>query len=529
MSEFASAQAIENIVGYKFRSRYDDLQKALRAAGAVEEDWDGNRKLAQLGTALSEFLLNYLAFEAGVTRAYANDFKTKVTSNEHRASIARRTGISDHITFNEQEGAQSASVLAKAVNAVIAVVFFDCGQDIGVVLKTMRHLGIFTLAGQSVDPALLSLDELPNSLDVKSLARSLFSTDMNSHSLSTAASDDQSFLTCPSTQLDATMYLRVTASGKDDLGGVQNGIRRFPIQDNHGFDGEEADVEFAADCSPDGGMPTAAPIIVDREEAESCDTTGAAGQSGNPTGKRGDIDRGGLQDILESCKTQERCTTSEAMCMVSRAERIRVIASLGHTMSRSQLLRRYHILQLFKDCGGPNTSTWEIAVTPSSLTQRSGKRGNPLNRSVADLTERMMEETFPAVDSSTDEYTTKYRWISDIRRLGQRLYMLETRFGKGILGLMLDQGVAGTDIGITDKMIMTPNNVEYAEFLDILDKSQGDLLRGLSRAVLPTVQALTLGDVHEWRLFDVGDITVDDIMKYPKGSSVFLELINKAV
>jgi len=68
MTSFASVQAIENIVGYKFRSRHDDLHKALRAAGAVEEDWDGNRKLAQLGTALSEFLLNYLAFEAGVTR-----------------------------------------------------------------------------------------------------------------------------------------------------------------------------------------------------------------------------------------------------------------------------------------------------------------------------------------------------------------------------------------------------------------------------------------------------------------------------
>ncbi|KAH8621356.1 hypothetical protein IG631_23991 [Alternaria alternata] len=68
MAQITSAQAIEKIVGYEFRSRHDDLQKALRAAGAVEEDWNGNRKLAQLGTALSEFLLNYLAFEAGVTR-----------------------------------------------------------------------------------------------------------------------------------------------------------------------------------------------------------------------------------------------------------------------------------------------------------------------------------------------------------------------------------------------------------------------------------------------------------------------------
>lgn len=68
MTSSMSAQAIGNIIGYKFRSRHDDLYKALTAAGAVDEDWDGNRKLAQLGTALSEFLLNYLAFEAGVTR-----------------------------------------------------------------------------------------------------------------------------------------------------------------------------------------------------------------------------------------------------------------------------------------------------------------------------------------------------------------------------------------------------------------------------------------------------------------------------
>jgi hypothetical protein len=68
MDSSAVVEAIENIIGYRFCSRHDDLLKALTAAGAVEEDWDGNRKLAQLGTALSEFLLSYLAFEAGVTR-----------------------------------------------------------------------------------------------------------------------------------------------------------------------------------------------------------------------------------------------------------------------------------------------------------------------------------------------------------------------------------------------------------------------------------------------------------------------------
>lgn len=64
----ANAQAIKSMLGYRFRTRHNDLLRALTAAGAVEADWDRNRKLAQLSTALSEFLLNYVAFEAGLTR-----------------------------------------------------------------------------------------------------------------------------------------------------------------------------------------------------------------------------------------------------------------------------------------------------------------------------------------------------------------------------------------------------------------------------------------------------------------------------
>jgi hypothetical protein len=161
---------------------------------------------------------------------------------------------------------------------------------------------------------------------------------------------------------------------------------------------------------------------------------------------------GALQDILESCKTREEYMALQATSTPSKAERVQLIASLDHAMSRFQLLRRYHVLQLFKDCGGPGTSTWGILMTPSSPARPPNTRGNPLNRSVADVTARMMRDTFPNVDSSTDDYKTKYRWISDIRRLGQRLHMLETRFGEGFLGLMLDQGLAGTDVGITDKM-----------------------------------------------------------------------------
>lgn len=78
---------------------------------------------------------------ANVCRACASDFKSRVTSNEHRSSIAEQTGISRHIKFYGQEGAQSPSVLAKAVNAIIAVVYIDCGGVNNIVLKIMRQLG----------------------------------------------------------------------------------------------------------------------------------------------------------------------------------------------------------------------------------------------------------------------------------------------------------------------------------------------------------------------------------------------------
>jgi dsRNA-specific ribonuclease len=64
-----------------------------------------------------------------------------MTSNKQRASIAERTGISRHIKYSEKGGAGSPSVLGKAINAIIAAVFLDCGSDINVVLRTMKHLG----------------------------------------------------------------------------------------------------------------------------------------------------------------------------------------------------------------------------------------------------------------------------------------------------------------------------------------------------------------------------------------------------
>lgn len=62
------AQMVEHVIGYTFQSKRNLLFQALTAAGAVEEDWDGNRKLAQFGTALTEFLFVYLGYEIQANR-----------------------------------------------------------------------------------------------------------------------------------------------------------------------------------------------------------------------------------------------------------------------------------------------------------------------------------------------------------------------------------------------------------------------------------------------------------------------------
>lgn len=52
---------VQAIIGYRY-NRVSLVVQALTAAGADEENYDGNRKLAQLGESLIEFVLVRDAF-----------------------------------------------------------------------------------------------------------------------------------------------------------------------------------------------------------------------------------------------------------------------------------------------------------------------------------------------------------------------------------------------------------------------------------------------------------------------------------
>lgn len=67
MATDTHVRRVEEIIGYSFKTP-NYLVQALTAAGADEQNHDGNRKLAQLGESLIEFVVLDNAYTAEVTR-----------------------------------------------------------------------------------------------------------------------------------------------------------------------------------------------------------------------------------------------------------------------------------------------------------------------------------------------------------------------------------------------------------------------------------------------------------------------------
>lgn len=376
---------------------------------------------------------------------------------------------------------------------------------------------------------MLSLVDRPDSLDVGSLARSLFNVDTVNHSPSITISNNSFSSTRPSIPQHTVTDVQQEAADADVFNKVGHDNQLSTLQrDLHFIDGE-ASVEFEANQASHDGTQSLTPIVAVAEPELGYSTVEAAYQPGKLTRKRTsqrhsqserrrrlrgyhantiddvfgtylaeeeqkcqDIGHqapqdtfltptiqqqiqnlgkektgmfvkilmhisspcliGGIQAVLESRKDQRGLMARETSGALSRADRFQLIADLDKALSLYQLLRRYHILTLFKECKGPEAFTSEVVLTPADFARSLSKPGNPVNRSIGEVTVRMMQDVFPNIKVDSCEYESKYRSMARIRRLGLRLHMLETRFGEGVLGLMLDQGLAGTDVGITDAM-----------------------------------------------------------------------------
>ncbi|KAE8394845.1 hypothetical protein BDV23DRAFT_179232 [Aspergillus alliaceus] len=236
-----------------------------------------------------------------------------------------------------------------------------------------------------------------------------------------------------------------------------------------------------------------------------------------------------LREILRN----ERAGKSLQSCFlrggISRRERVGIILELDRRLSVTQLTRWYHIIDLFEGCGGPKTRsiTGYVVTTTADFQSQKQAFGNPSHKDDANVAQAMMKDIFPDAQPGTEEYKKKSNAIKRIRKLGQRLYILVERFGRGVLGLMLglDRGDSA-NMTILDQVILSPNDTAFAEFVRLLSLSQGELLRKFSKAILPPLIALLHGALGDTEPFPLENVDPQQILSLPKGSTSLLRLIS---
>lgn len=113
----------------------------------------------------------------------------------------------------------------------------------------------------------------------------------------------------------------------------------------------------------------------------------------------------------------------------SSAERIAAIDDLSACMSHFALARLMHIYMFYKEAVGRTDQGADVVLRQDAFVLESGRttpreRGNPLHNRKAAVTRNMM----------TSGQSTKR--IGRLRRVGERLDILVSRFGCGILGVL---------------------------------------------------------------------------------------------
>ncbi|OCK89555.1 uncharacterized protein K441DRAFT_530435, partial [Cenococcum geophilum 1.58] len=146
-----------------------------------------------------------------------------------------------------------------------------------------------------------------------------------------------------------------------------------------------------------------------------------------------------LRDILRACRDRTTGDLSEPMQGLSTAKRLEFIEHLEGNLAYFSLLRRCHILKLFMDNFDPSRQAEGgfIVQTQQSISNTGRKKsGNPSHVAHSEMTKSMIQEIYPELQPNTPGYQTKYRSVSELRKLGKRLHFLTTTFGYGILGLL---------------------------------------------------------------------------------------------
>ncbi|KAJ5379600.1 hypothetical protein N7509_012719 [Penicillium cosmopolitanum] len=235
-----------------------------------------------------------------------------------------------------------------------------------------------------------------------------------------------------------------------------------------------------------------------------------------------------LQEAIFASKTTEIDKPRKVSMEMSTGDRFNIMDKLDGDITFNALLKRYHLMELFRNSGGRESggSMVIIPVYADSSFQRPGRKGNPISNACADVTQRMMTETFPSLRPGTREYDSKKVIMKRYRVLASRFQVFVDKFGLAILCFIQPfQGTRGPSWGISDNKIREINDTNLKAFIDILDQSQGDYLRSVCKAAEPLLSSLIYTSSSKAAEFPLERIETADILQLPKGSDDLLFLL----
>ena len=147
-----------------------------------------------------------------------------------------------------------------------------------------------------------------------------------------------------------------------------------------------------------------------------------------------------LRDIICSERTHRSLQSCCLRDGILPEERFGIIRKLDQKSAFIKLVKWCHTLELFKECGGPEarSSTGYVITTSASFEHQTKTVGNPGNQDDSNVARSMMRDIFPDMLPETEEYQRKLPMIKGMRKLGKRLHILDSNFGRGVFGLMLD-------------------------------------------------------------------------------------------
>ncbi|CAG8095623.1 unnamed protein product [Penicillium olsonii] len=626
----ASVNFIRNLVRCPVLSEADILV-ALTAAGADETLPDGNRKLAQLGSGVTGFLIDFSGATMALSRDFTSKLKFRVNSTTHRADIAKRTGVDQHLRTDPRPGGNSSGVLALAASATIGAIYLRTKSLISVI-KGLYALRILDERLDGVNLMELFKDEIDH-----------ISSGNSVQEWSPQAEDIEPFTqgTCPFPEFSTPSEIggvSIFETCYDDKGELKrDGLYTMhqiseprvaetlgqPIQRRQGPEiallspGEEVqtgtlrEIELSAqhngrrvftpgvDISPTvneepyrpndfsgwvssqqssnqrssgkrryvGGMNLQrrkqrrfdcefVPIL--RQEAEMTEALGLLPPQNTyfrHTIKTKLLDLEPdlisslclfllqigsarafvtLQAALKSSReTKDHLYGAQSRKWVSRdltlKDRFEVIGEIQENAAYLQILRCNHILNMYRQSGetAEHSSSFTIWAVPRDvLDSRPRARGNPKNIAVAAAVDKMMEKILPDLESSSAVYKRKRRKVLEFRKLGQRLDILAHRFGDAVLGLIhFDQPGETPGSVATEKIILEPTDETFENFVDILEESQGELLREISTAARSSFQHVLYEDMWRPDLFPLERHIAEDVLQLPKGSQELQNLL----